>query len=128
MTARPYRPGPGGVSLFLRVTPNAGKDAIEGMDIRDDGSAVLRIRVKAVPDKGKANAAVVALLAQALGVAKTAIAVTAGQTARLKTLSVAGDPARLVPLIEQLAAPQAEAPHGDATNPRNIDCLTKQSR
>ena len=98
----PYRLSPTGLSLFVRVTPNAGRDAIEGVETRDDGSAVLRLRVKAVPDKGKANAGVIALLAKALGVPKSAIAVTAGETARQKTLSVVGDGAELVAAIERL--------------------------
>jgi uncharacterized protein YggU (UPF0235/DUF167 family) len=56
---------------------------------------VLRIRVKAVPDKGKANAAVIALLAKALGVPKAAVTLVSGDTARLKTVAIAGDPAEL---------------------------------
>jgi len=72
------------------------------MELRDDGSAVLRLRVKAVPDKGKANAAVVALLAKALGVAKSAISVTSGETSRLKTLAVAGDGAALAAAVDAL--------------------------
>lgn len=74
--------------LFLRVTPNAGADRIEGVETRDDGSVVLRVRVKAVADKGKANAAVIALLAKALGVAKSDLTLVSGETARLKTLAV----------------------------------------
>ena len=92
MAGLPYRLGPDGLSLFLRVTPNAGKDAVEGMEIRDDGTAVLRVRVKAVPDKGKANAAVVTLLAKALGVPKWTITLAAGETSRFKTLMIAGAP------------------------------------
>lgn len=91
-----YRLSPSGLSLFVRVTPNAGRDAIEGVELRDDGSAVLRVRVKAVPDKGKANAAVVALIAKALGVPKSAVSVVSGETARLKTLAVVGDGAALI--------------------------------
>ncbi len=97
-----YRLSPQGLSLFVRVTPNAGRDAIEGTEIRDDGTAVLRLRVKAVPDKGKANAAVIALLAKALGVPKTSIAVTAGETSRLKTLAITGDGAALATAVAAL--------------------------
>ena len=86
-----YRLSPEVLSLYLRVTPNAGRDAIEGVEIRDDGRAVLRVRVRAVPDDGKANAAVLALLAKALSVPRSSMAVTSGQTARLKTVSIAGD-------------------------------------
>jgi uncharacterized protein len=44
-----------------------------------------------VPDKGKANAAVIALLAKTLGLPKSSIAVTAGHTARLKTIRIDAD-------------------------------------
>ncbi len=97
-----YRLSPAGLSLFVRVTPNAGREAIEGVEQRDDGSAVLRVRVKAVPDKGKANAAVVGLIAKALGVPKSAVSVVSGETARLKTLALVGDGAVLAGLIEAL--------------------------
>jgi uncharacterized protein (TIGR00251 family) len=86
---------PDGIRLHLRVTPNAGVDRIEGLETRDDGSTVLRVRVKAVPDKGKANAAVIALLAKALGIPRSAITLVTGDTARFKTLRIAGDPAVL---------------------------------
>lgn len=99
----PWRAEPDGVTLFLRVTPNAGADRIEGVEQRDDGTTVLRLRVKAVPDKGKANAAVMALLAKTLGVPKSAIALVSGDTARLKTLHLAGDPAALVAALAKLA-------------------------
>ena len=97
-----YRLGPQGLSLFVRVTPNAGRDAIEGVEQRDDGTAVLRVRVKAVPDKGKATAAVIVLIAKALGVPKSSISVTSGDTARLKTLAVVGDGPALVAALAAL--------------------------
>ncbi|MCP1210766.1 DUF167 family protein [Devosia subaequoris] len=79
-----------GLLLYLRVTPNAGRDTIEGSQVRADGSVVLRVRVSAVPDKGRANAAVIALIAKALGAPKTSISLVSGDTGRLKTVSVAG--------------------------------------
>lgn len=95
-----YRLDPKGVTLFIRVTPNAGRDAIEGVELRDDGMAVLRLRVKAVPDKGRANAAAVALLAKALGVPKSALSLVSGETARFKTLTIAGDGAALAQKLD----------------------------
>jgi uncharacterized protein len=77
--------------LRLRVTPNAGRDVIEGFETLADGTEVLRLRVAAVPDKGKANAAVIVLLAKALGLPKSAIHLTAGDTARLKTVRIDAD-------------------------------------
>ena len=97
-----YRLSPTGLSLFVRVTPNAGRDAIEGVERRDEGTAVLRLRVKAVPDKGKANASVLLLLAKALGVPKSAFSVVSGETARLKTIAVVGQGAELVARLEAL--------------------------
>jgi len=90
------------VTLSLRVTPNAGSDRIEGRELRADGDAVLRLRVAAVPDKGKANAAAVALLAKALGVPKSAIRLVAGETARSKVVEIAGDGTSLAARLEQL--------------------------
>lgn len=99
-----FRPGPGGLLLHLRVTPNAGRDAIEGVETRADGQDVLRLRVAAVPDKGRANAAVLGLLAKALGVPKSSLSLVSGDTSRLKTVLVAGDVAALAARAEALAA------------------------
>lgn len=95
-------PLPDGIRLHLRVTPNAGVDRVEGTETRDDGTTVLRIRVKAVPDKGKANAAAIALLAKTLGVPKSAITLVSGDTARFKTLHISGDPADLTAALAKL--------------------------
>ncbi|QKV19895.1 DUF167 family protein [Oricola thermophila] len=83
-----FRAGDGHADLFLRVTPNASRNAIEGVEIRDDGQARLRVRVTAQPEKGKANKAVVAILSKALHLPKSAFAVVAGDTARDKTVRV----------------------------------------
>ena len=98
-----FEPLPDGIRLHLRVTPNAGLDRIDGFETRDDGATVLRVRVKAVPDKGKANAAVVGLLAKTLGVPKSAVSLISGDTARLKTLHVSGTPDDLVAALARLA-------------------------
>ena len=104
-TPQYYRLSPSGLSLFVRVTPNGGRNALGGVDIRDDGTAVLRIRVSAVPDKGKANEAVVALLAKALGVPKSAVSLVSGETSRLKTLAVAGDGVAIAARLMALSPP-----------------------
>lgn len=101
--ARCYRLTATGATLRVRVTPNAGADRIEGAETRDDGEAVLRVRVAAVPDRGKANAAVAALVAKALGLPKSAVTLVSGDTARLKTLAIAGDPEKLTESLDILA-------------------------
>ena len=95
-----YRLTATGVTLSLRVTPNAGADRIEGVERRADGEAVLRVRVAAAPDKGKANTAALALLARALGVPRTSLRLVAGETARSKRVAIAGDGPGLAALLQ----------------------------
>ena len=72
--------------LRVRVTPRGGRDAIDGFG--DDG--VLRVRVAAAPADGKANDAVVRLIAKAAGVPPSRVEVSAGASARVKTIAVEG--------------------------------------
>ncbi len=68
--------------LAVRVTPNAGADAVI-LPAQGNG---LQVRVTATPEDGKANDAVIALLAKALGVPKSALAVVRGATSRDKII------------------------------------------
>ena len=61
-----WRLVPGGAEVRVRAQPNASKDAIEGQGEDASGQTFLKVRVRAVPEKGKANAAVEKLLAKAL--------------------------------------------------------------
>ncbi len=97
-----YEIAPGGVRLTCRVTPNAKATAIDGAMTRDDGTCVLRIRVTAPPDRGRANTAIIALLAKAVGVPKSAITLMAGATGRQKTLTIDGDPQALAAALDTL--------------------------
>lgn len=72
--------------LRVRVTPRGARDAIDGFG--DDG--VLRVRVAAAPADGKANDAVVRLIAKAAGVPPSRVQVSAGASARIKTIAVEG--------------------------------------
>lgn len=90
--------------LFVRLTPKASRDGIDGLVELSDGRTVLAARVRAVPEKGAANAALEKLLAKALGVGKTQIDVVAGTTARLKTVMIRGDGAALAATLEKLIA------------------------
>ena len=66
----PWRARCRGVEVRVRVTPRGGRDALDGVETLADGRAVLKVRVRAVPEDGAANAAVTALLAQALRAAR----------------------------------------------------------
>lgn len=78
--------------LSVRVTPSARHNAVEGWQTGVDGHAQLKVSVTAAPERGKANKAVVKLIAKALKVAPGTIEVVRGETARQKTLQIAGDP------------------------------------
>lgn len=91
-----------GILFAIRLTPKGGRDAVEGWASVADGSTVLKARVAAVPENGKANAALIALLAKALGVSKSAISIAGGKTARMKRLIVNGEPAILRHKLSEL--------------------------
>ena len=82
----------GVILLRVRLTPNASVDRIEGIEHAADGTAHLKCRVRAIPEKGAANSALEKLLAKALKAPKSAIAVIGGTTARVKTVRIEPDP------------------------------------
>jgi uncharacterized protein YggU (UPF0235/DUF167 family) len=84
----------------VRLTPKASADAIDGVQAAADGTAHLAARVRAVPDKGAANAALERLLAQRLSLPKRAVSVVAGATSRLKTVRLTGDALEIVKSVE----------------------------
>ncbi|SMX31819.1 DUF167 domain-containing protein [Actibacterium lipolyticum] len=71
-----------GTEIALRVTPKASRNAVK----QEKGG--LRVYVTTVPEGGKANAAVVKLLAKAVGVPKTRLRLVRGQTSRDKVFIV----------------------------------------
>lgn len=91
MTAPCWRIVPGGAELRVRAQPNASKDAIEGLGADASGQTFLKVRVRAVPEKGKANAAVEKLLAKALRLPTSAVSVEKGETQRIKTVRISAD-------------------------------------
>ncbi|MER9331049.1 DUF167 domain-containing protein [Mesorhizobium sp. M0488] len=100
----PFRLRDDGVDLFVRLTPKAAFDRIEGIETAADGRSHLKARVRAVPENGAANKALERTVAKALGVPASTVSVVAGGTARLKTLRVLGDPMALAKAIEALSS------------------------
>jgi uncharacterized protein (TIGR00251 family) len=93
--ALPWRAGAEGLLLSVRLTPKGGRDGIDGIELLGDGRPVLKARVRAVPEDGKANDSLIRLIAKAAGVAPSAVSVSSGHTARVKTLAIAGEAAVL---------------------------------
>lgn len=71
-----------GIRLNLRVTPKAAQNRIV---VEDD---LLRVYVTQAPDSGKANRAVLKLLAQAIGIAPSCLTLIRGETDRNKVVGV----------------------------------------
>lgn len=87
----------------MRLTPRAGSDRIDGLDIDSAGAVRLKVRVRAVPEKNKANRALEALVAARLGVAKSLVRVVSGDASRIKTLHIAASAGIDVNALEELA-------------------------
>jgi uncharacterized protein (TIGR00251 family) len=97
---KPYRLDADGLLLRVRLTPKSSRDAVDGL--REDGDkTVLLARVRAAPEKGRANAALEKLVGKWLGVAKSNVGVVSGHTSRMKTVRIAGDPAATAAAIEE---------------------------
>ena len=93
-----------GVIVSVRLTPKGGRDCIDGIELLADGRSVLKVRVRVAPSEGEANAALVRLLAKAVGVPPRDVALAAGATARIKRLVISGDPPMLIAALEKIAA------------------------
>jgi uncharacterized protein YggU (UPF0235/DUF167 family) len=93
-----WRIGTTGVRLLARVTPKSAGDGVDGVIETPDGPA-LKVRVRAVADKGAANAAVEKVVAEWLGLARTRVSIAQGGKSRIKTLAIGGAPGELEPLI-----------------------------
>jgi uncharacterized protein YggU (UPF0235/DUF167 family) len=90
------------LSFRLRLTAKGGRDAVEGWAHGADGAQYLKARVAAVPEHGKANDALLALLSKTFGIAKSAIHIVAGHSARLKTIKIGPAPQALTARIEAM--------------------------
>lgn len=91
-----------GIEIAVRVTPRASRDLLAA------GTAEhFAARLAAPPVDGAANEALVALIAKSFGVPRRAVALIAGETARLKRIRIAGDRTAL----EEIAASLYGKPH-----------------
>ena len=94
-----------GIRLVVRVTPRGGRDVIEGF-VRDaKGEPMLKVRIAAPPENGRANAALVRLLADKFDVAKKAVTIVRGETARVKQVHVRGDAGNLAARLRNMERP-----------------------
>jgi uncharacterized protein len=103
--ALPLTAAPDGVSLCVRLQPGASTERIIGLVAEADGGVALKVAVTAPPAKGRANDALLRLLARTMGLPKRDLSLTRGAADRRKLVHLAGDAARLMPRLEQALAP-----------------------
>lgn len=96
MAGEPWSATSGGLTLHVRLTPKGGRDAIDGVETMSDGRSVLKVRVRALPSEGEANAALCKLIAKTLRVPARDVSLAAGATSRVKRIEIAGDGVVLV--------------------------------
>lgn len=88
--ARPWRLDKKDLILSIRLTPGSAANGFGGIWKDVHGALWLRATVRSVPEKGKANAALIKLLAKELNVPPTAISLVSGDTSRLKRVRIIG--------------------------------------
>jgi hypothetical protein len=81
--------------VAIRLTPKASANRVSGIMSEADGGARIKVSVTAVPENGRANAALIKLLARQWKTAKSNISIIRGLTGRRKTVLVSGDPKQL---------------------------------
>lgn len=80
-----------GLLINIRLIPNARVDQIVGLEKDASGKPHFKVKVRAVPEKGKANKALEEFLAKSLGLPKSSFEVISGHTSRAKTVLIAGE-------------------------------------
>jgi uncharacterized protein len=88
-----------GVRVLVRLTPRASSEAFAGVAALGDGREALKAKVRAAPQDGAANAALIRLTAKTLGVAPSRIRLESGASSRLKTLVIEGEGLAIAELL-----------------------------
>ena len=97
---KPYAAAEGGVRLAVRVIPRAARTEVDGIVQDVEGRPLLKLRLAAPPVEGAANAALIAFLAEMLGLRKADITIRSGETGRIKLLHLAGESAILLKRLD----------------------------
>ena len=84
----------------MRLIPKASRNAIGGTVADDAGTCFLKASVTAVPEKGKANKALLKMLSKTWGVGMRSLTLIAGPKDRNKTIHVAGETAATKAMLE----------------------------
>jgi uncharacterized protein (TIGR00251 family) len=91
-----------GARVTLKVTPRAAGEGVQGVEIDSAGRPHLAVRVGAPPEAGKANAALIKLLAKRWGLPQRDLEVIGGAHARRKVLQIHGAPDAVIARLEAI--------------------------
>jgi uncharacterized protein len=89
-----------GVTIAIRLTPSAAQNKFDRVEMSGEGVMRMRVSVTVVPEKGKANAALIKFLSKTWRLPKSAFSIISGETSRNKALKIEGEPNHLKALIE----------------------------
>lgn len=78
----------GAIILRIRLTPKAARNSVAGIYNAADGQTSLKVTVTAVPEKGKANAALIRFLAKQWKLPRSSLVLISGETDRNKVLRI----------------------------------------
>jgi uncharacterized protein (TIGR00251 family) len=98
---QPFQAVAGGLRVAVRLTPKASRDRIQEIAVDADGQALFKVQVTAVPEDGKANAALLKLLSKSWKLPKSDMEIVQGATDRRKVIMISGDGAELAHRLEQ---------------------------
>jgi len=96
----PFSLAADGLRIRIHARPGGRRDEIEGLRAEDGGGAALRVTVRAAAEDGKANAAIVKLLAGEWELPRASISLVSGAKDRRKSFHLAGEPQALLARLE----------------------------
>lgn len=74
--------------LRIKVIPKSSKNEISEIITDGDGEQTIKIRIKAAPEKGKANVELINFLAKELNIDKSQISILSGKTQQIKLIKI----------------------------------------
>ena len=101
MAGTPFSKSADGALVAVRLTPKSSANAIRGIMQDAGGSSHLKVIVTAAPENGKANAALLKLLAKTWKLPKTSLTVASGATSRRKVVLISGEPNALLARLNE---------------------------
>jgi uncharacterized protein YggU (UPF0235/DUF167 family) len=96
----PFSLAADGVRIRIRARPGGRRDGVEGLRPEADGGVALSVTVRAAAEDGKANAAIVKLLADEWGLPRASLTLLTGAKDRRKSFHLAGEPQALLARLE----------------------------